>query len=214
MSHIEMANDVLYLMDELKISKVNLVGHSMGGKVAMALALAFPQRVSGLMILDIAPVSYTYRDPSWNSVKKIIDSLLLHVHLAPGKTRRELELDLRESVEDPAMRSFILTNLETTKGQEQQLKWKINIEAIASQLDNIAGFDVSDLENFGESPVYDGDTFIINGGMSPFVKGSHLPVISSYFPNYLLSTIRGAGHWVHAEAHDDTLALLKRYLDR
>ena len=73
---------------------------------------------------------------------------------------------------------------------------------------------MSNLDIFGESPVYDGDTFIISGGISSFIKGSHPPFISSYFPNYLLSTIRGADHWVHAEGHDDTFALLIRYLDR
>jgi len=126
--------------------------------------------------------------------------------------------------------------VDQTKG-EKLLRWKINIESIASELDQIADFVLSgeDHDNDGDHDAkenlaedrgeqqhghrpqrrfYDGDTFFINGGASNFVKASHMPVIARYFPNYMLTTIRGAGHWVHAEAPDDTLALLKRYLDR
>jgi pimeloyl-ACP methyl ester carboxylesterase len=59
-----------------------------------------------------------------------------------------------------------------------------------------------------------GDAFFIHGGQSRFVRSSHIPTIASYFPNHLLTTVRGAGHWIHAEAPDDTTALLKKFLDR
>lgn len=101
-------------------------------------------------------------------------------------------------------------------------------KSIASELDQIADFVLSDdddaswdetLGNDRGEPLrqkkyYEGDAFFINGGASNFVRAGHMPVIAEYFPNYMLTTIRGAGHWVHAEAPDDTLALLKRYLDR
>lgn len=70
------------------------------------------------------------------------------------------------------------------------------------------------INNVNETVQYHGDVFFIHGGASRFVKMSHLPTIASYFPNHMLTTIRGSGHWVHAEAPDDTIALLKRYLDR
>ena len=73
---------------------------------------------------------------------------------------------------------------------------------------------MSNIKLIWEIPVYNRDAFIINGRMSPFIKRNHLPVILLYFANYLFSTIRGADHWVYAEAYDDTLALLKSYLDR
>ena len=94
-----------------------------------------------------------------------------------------------------------------------------------NQLDSIAGFDVHDQamdegivtaveESSPSKYTYDGDVFFIHGGASRFVRSSHLSTITSFFPNHMLTTIRGVGHWVHAEAPDDTIALLKRYLDR
>lgn len=216
MSYTHMSHDVLSFMDKMDLTKVVLIGHSMGGKVAKSLALSNPNRISGLVILDIAPVKYTENDVAWKAVRAIIDSLTKLKIDEPGTTKRTIEKDLRSSIEDPALRAFVMTNLEEDR-ETQCMKWKININSISSQLDVIAGFDVDHNEmkegNIDVSQ-YTGDTFFINGGTSSFVKGAHMQVISQYFPNYMLTTIRGSGHWVHAEAPDDTLALLKRYLDR
>ena len=130
----------------------------------------------------------------------------------------------------------MLTNLEQLRAKDisdedksqSLLKWKIHWDGIVNDLDRIAGFDVHDqpmdpdLEALDEQQqqqtpsqyTYDGDVFFIHGGASRFVRSSHLSTITSYFPNHMLTTIRGVGHWVHAEAPDDTIALLKRYLDR
>ena len=186
----------------------------MGGKVAKTLALKNSDRVSGLVVLDIAPVTYTFDDPAWKTIKGIID-VLQSVELGKEMTKRDVDKALRTDIEDPALRAFVLTNLESTPG-DSGLRWKINIESISKELETIAGFDVESLKgNEGEEALqYSGDTFFINGGASRFVKGAYMPIIATYFPNYMLTTIRGSGHWVHAEAPDDTLALLKRYLDR
>lgn len=214
MSYTDMCHDVLAFMDKMNLQNAVLIGHSMGGKVAKSLALSHPQRISGLVVLDIAPVRYTEKDVAWKAVKGIIDSLK-HVTIdEPGMTKRTIDQNLRSTVEDPALRAFVLTNLDEDR-EEKIMRWKININSISSQLDVIAGFDVNQNElNGGDGSRYEGDTFFINGGTSSFVKGSHMSLISEYFPNYMLTTIRGSGHWVHAEAPDDTLALLKRYLDR
>ena len=81
---------------------------------------------------------------------------------------------------------------------------------IDSQLDILAGFDVA----HANKEQYMGDAFFIHGGQSRFVRHGHMETIGRYFPNHMLTTVRGAGHWVHAEAPDATIALLKRYLDR
>lgn len=239
MSHSHMARDVLALMDTLNIAKAIVIGHSMGGKIAMHLALSQPHRVAGLVVLDTSPVAYdSSNNPAWKAVEHIV-SVVRGVKLEPGKTKRDIDVDLRQLLEDPALRAFVLTNLESvvdsgTKGGkgEKLLRWKINIESIASELDQIADFvlsaedegnvdghhneTISDDEGEQRRPkkYYEGDAFFINGGASNFVRAGHMPVIAEYFPNYMFTTIRGAGHWVHAEAPDDTLALLKRYLDR
>jgi pimeloyl-ACP methyl ester carboxylesterase len=201
MSYHEMAYDVVKFLDDQKMDSAVLVGHSMGGKVAQALALLEPERVSGLVVMDIAPVRYQEDEPHWKAVKDIVQ-VLASVQVGPGVTRQQIDQQLRSSIPDPALRAFCLTNLNS------KCEWKIHLEAIAARLDQLAGFDID------VSRTYEGDAFFIHGGQSRFVRHSYLPSITNYFPNHLLTTIRGAGHWIHAEAPDDTTQLLKRFLDR
>ena len=239
MSYPSMASDVIAVMDELGMERAVLVGHSMGGKVAAAASLLFPDRVSGLVVLDIAPVRYRPEsDAAWGAVVGSVEAIA-NINLAGEKkgeeasveggdggctTKRDVDRALRPALEDPALRAFVLTNLDQPRKRdddaEGRLRWKVNVAAIRDQLDVLAGFDLhpsgeedSDGETRSEL-LYSGDVFIISGGMSRFVQQSHLDEIRGYFPNYMVTSIRGAGHWVHAEAPDDTVALLKRYLDR
>jgi len=234
MSYSQMARDVVSFMDkvsEFEGEQAVLVGHSMGGKVAQSLALMFPERVAGLVVLDIAPVRYysdVARDDSggsaWKAVEDIVKSCAT-IDLNNGEytTKRDVDAVLRNGMlEDPALRAFVLTNLEQLRDGDVPLRWKINWDGIVNELDSIASFDVHDqdttTDEVDEEDVshlqYDGDVFYIHGGASRFVRHSYISTIASYFPNHMLTTIRGVGHWVHAEAPDDTIALLKRYLDR
>ena len=143
-------------------------------------------------------------------------------------TKRDVDLVLRQGIlEDPALRAFVLTNLEQLRAKEgddgSPLRWKIHWDGIVNELDSIAGFDVHDKvvdesaddeSEQSKDIQYEGDVFFIHGGASRFVRSSYISTIASYFPNHMLTTIRGVGHWVHAEAPDDTIALLKKYLDR
>lgn len=244
MSYTEMARDVLAFMDKIAkqnegsehFSKAVIVGHSMGGKVAQSLALMHPERVAGLVVIDIAPVKYSSEEKggdgsAWKLVEEIVRSVAqLDLESGGYKTKRDVDAALREGVlPDPALRAFVLTNLEQIRsdaGDVAPLKWKINWDGIVSELDRIAGFDAHDVAlhdiQMGDddgsgalSPYkYEGDTFFIHGGASRFVRHSHISTIANFFPNHMLTTIRGVGHWVHAEAPDDTIALLKQYLDR
>jgi pimeloyl-ACP methyl ester carboxylesterase len=200
MSYQSMAADVLDFMDRHDLDAVELVGHSVGGKVAQAVALLEPDRIDGLCVLDIAPVAYSADEPHWKAVLDIIN-VLTNVELFPGIAKRDVDRQLQPHIPDPALRAFCLTNLDDKAG-----RWGIALDSIAEQLHELADFDVTG--------VYDGDAFFIHGGQSRFVRHSHLTAIKERFPNHLLTTVRGAGHWVHAEAPEDTTALLKRFLDR
>lgn len=202
MSYTAMAKDVLDFLDEQKLEQIILVGHSMGGKVAQAMSLLYPHRVAGLVVIDIAPVEYSRTDPHWKGVEDIL--LAIHaVDIGDGATKAELDKMLRPTIPDPALRAFVLTNYDPRKQG-----WKIPVGTIVKELNAIAGFDVPPKTS------YEGDVFIIHGGQSRFVRHAYMDQIAEFFPNHMLTTIRGAGHWVHAEAPDDTIALLKRYLDR
>mmetsp|Transcript_29443 Transcript_29443/g.64865 ORF Transcript_29443/g.64865 Transcript_29443/m.64865 type:complete len:222 (+) Transcript_29443:1-666(+) len=221
-----MAGDVMKVLDRIGLDRAVLIGHSMGGKVAKAAALLHPDRVAGLVVMDIAPVQYRCDEPHWGSVKRTIESIV-SIPLDQCTDKRDVDRALRSAVQDPALRAFVMTNLDQCR-DSGSLRWKINVEAIARQLNDIAGFDVcpSDGSSIKQSPaadggsggsgglVYNGDTLFIKGGASKFVQNSHVDAISTYFPNYLLTSIRSAGHWIHAEAPEPTLAMLKRYLDR
>ena len=211
-----MAQDVVNFLTSQNIEKVILVGHSMGGKVAQALALLYPQFVEGLVVLDIAPVTYSREeDPHWRAVEDILRAVGRVVEEAKAtgtaSTKRDIDLSLRKSIPDPALRAFVLTNFDSRKNE-----WKIPIATMVNELEQIAGFDLTtpSAPTFSSSSTYEGDVFIINGGQSRFVRSIYMDQISSYFPNHMLTTIRGSGHWVHAEAPDDLVALLKRCLDR
>lgn len=202
MSYVSMAHDVVAVMDRHELNRAVLVGHSMGGKVAQAVALLFPDRVDGLVVLDIAPVAYSNDEPHWAAVTDIVSAL---VKIPKGLSKRHVDVELRTTVPDPALRAFLLTNWK----DEKDKTWSIPMHYIQSQLELLAGFDIN-----ATTATYAGDVFFIHGGQSRFVRHVHMETIASYFPNHMLTTVRGAGHWVHAEAPDATVALLKRYLDR
>lgn len=169
----------------------------MGGKVAQTMALLQPHRVEGLVVLDIAPVKYDRaRDGSWKAVSGIIDTLTgLPLE---NTSKRELDVLMRESIEDAALRAFVFTNLEEDR-TNKSMRWKINLDAIARQMHVLADFDLTNEDDGVEAERrYHGDTFFINGGASRFIRSSHMETIGNYFPNHMLTTIRGAGHWVHA----------------
>ncbi len=173
------------------------------------MALLEPSRVKGLVVLDIAPVRYTSKDPHWAAVEDIIHTLL---NVKMSSNRNEVEQQLRSSIPDPNLRAFCLTNVDWSTGH-----WKIPLHHIANQLEQLASFDLTTTTtSTTEAPKlqFTGDAFFINGGQSKFVRSSHLSAIQDYFPNHMLTTIKGAGHWVHAEAPEDTTALIQQFLNR
>ena len=138
--------------------------------------------------------------PHW----KVVHDIVHYLHrqeVGSHVSKRDLDVALRAALPDPALRAFCLTNYENKAGA-----WKIPLQHICDQLHALADFKAQG--------VYEGDVFFIHGGQSRFVRSSYLPTIQSLFPNHMLTTVRGAGHWIHAEAPEDTIALLKKYLDR
>lgn len=221
MSYRNMAADVVQFLNALGLDQVVLVGHSMGGKIAQAVALRHAERVQGLIVLDMAPVTYAEHDDStWQTVCSIVrrleqvgtDASSLSDKDDQTLTRKQVDLALRADIPDPALRAFCLTNW----GDNGQ--WKIPMQIITQQLPTLAAFDIVDDDDGDDDREgelsYTGDAFFIHGGQSRFVRHSHLPTIRQYFPNHMLTTIRGCGHWVHAEAPEDTLSLLLQFLDR
>jgi len=197
MTYEAMAEDLAALITKLDMGPIVVVGHSMGGKAAMALALSEPELVSGLMVIDIAPVRYDHEYDSYIEAMR-------SVPLEKLSKRSDAEQYLAPLITDPSIRAFLLQNL----GQEDdRISWSVNLDAIEAGLPNILGFPGS----LGDP--YEGPTLILRGGNSDFVLEEHYPAIEALFPMATHDVIEGAGHWIHAEKPAEVIDQIKAFIN-
>jgi esterase len=196
MTLAEMAQDVSDTMDALGLKQAHLLGHSMGGKIAMLLALQQPQRVQSLVVVDIAPVAYTRGDV------QVLQGLLA---LDPDtlSARAEADAALASYVHTPAVRDFLLTNL--VRGAAGRFRWRLNLPVIARSFGEIIGWP-------GVQGSYPGPVLFIRGANSDYILPEHQPSTLQLFPRARLKTVQGAGHWVHSEKPDTFRKLARDFL--
>ena len=191
-----MAADVAAAIEARGLAPAMLVGHSLGGKVAMRLALTRPDLVTRLVVVDVAPVLYRH------SLREYVDAMRA-IDLAKVTRRPEVEAELASTIHDPQMRAFLLQNLVRTP---EGYAWRAHLDAIALNLSELMGFPPS----AGQS--YPGPTLFIAGGRSTYLQAEHRPLIEELFPEGEFVTIAGAGHQVHADRPDEFLARLCAFL--
>ena len=183
MNYEAMANDVLQLMDDLHIQHTNLMGHSMGGKVAMQLALSHPDRIDKLIVVDISPKKYPIHHKKETDAIKSIDPTKL-------SNRSEAEQKLARFLgDDQATIQFILKNL--NRLPEGGFEWKANMPVLIDKYVNL-------MEPITGS-AYRKPVLFIRGSRSNSVRDEDLPLIQSLFPAAKLITVPESGHWVHAD---------------
>jgi esterase len=195
MDYPAMAADVAETIAGVTAAPAAVVGHSMGGKVAMALALAHPELVSRLVAADIAPVAYP---PSLRGYVEAMQALPLRA----GLTRREADAALEAAVPEPGIRGFLLQNIRF--GQDPP-EWRLGLAEIAAAMPVIEGFP-----EFGTP--YAGPTLVLAGEHSHYIRPEHHPRFRALFPKARFATVPGAGHWVHAENPEGFLALVEPFL--
>ena len=195
MDYLSMTDDVLRFMDERGLETACLLGHSMGGKIAMCLALTNPHRVAKLIVADIAPVSYTHSFDNTVSALKALP-------LAELSNRKQAEALLAPNIPELSYRQFLLQNLILKHGK---YCWRIDLDIFQRMAPNIADFPNAD----HLSP-FTGKALFIAGGDSDFVKPE---AINSLFPDAALTTIAGAGHWLHVQQPDVFITLVENFLD-
>ena len=196
MTYEEMAGDVAGFINARGIADPVVMGHSMGGKVAMRLALDHPGLMKGLIVVDIAPVTYGHDMLDYIAAMQMLD-------LSGEQRRAELEEELREEVEDPGITAFLMTNLERANGGFQ---WRINLQAIAAGMSGISAFPVPD------GAAYDGPTAFIAGEHSAYIRDDHRDRITELFPKARTVTIKDASHWVHADHPEAFLKTVQAFL--
>lgn len=177
-----LAADVRAKLDDLGIDAAHVVGHSLGGKVAMEMAVTFAPRVKRLVVADIAPVAYARGHDA-------IFAGLFALDLRSLESRQQADYQLQSAVPETAIRSFLLKNL--VRDDQGGWAWRMNLQALADGYEAIRGAP--------DAGVFTGPTLFIRGGASAYVAEEHRVLIQRQFPQVEIQTIAEAGHWLHAE---------------
>ncbi|MBB4312443.1 alpha/beta fold hydrolase [Roseospira marina] len=203
MTYPAMADDLSALLDAKADGGPALViGHSMGGKAAMWLALTEPARVRGLVAVDVAPVAYP---PG-----RVIEAYAQAMQALPldQLTRRaDADAALTDAVPERGIRAFLLQNLDLPGPEGGSARWRLNLDVLAAALPTITGWP-----NTPPEAHYEGPTLALFGEASGYVRPDHHAAMRALFPAVRFEGIPDAGHWVHAENPPATLAALERFL--
>ncbi|XP_019616955.1 PREDICTED: protein ABHD11-like [Branchiostoma belcheri] len=190
MDYPSMAADVAATMKEEGVERGILIGHSMGGKIAMTLALQQAELVEKLIVVDTTPTTSAGKQV----FPKIIEGMKnvkFHTEWTLSKTRSEADKTLLKTIPDLGVRQFILTNL--VEDDNGWFSWRVNIDAIEKNLEQIWSFPQF------KHVSYHGDTLFLGGSKSPYISESSYPEIKRLFPKALVTHIEDSGHWVHSE---------------
>lgn len=191
-----MTEDVLDLMEDQLLEKPVVMGHSMGGKVAMNLALKFPSLVHALIVADIGPRAYP---PHHDHILDALDS----VPLSDISRRQDAEEILARRGLPPDIRQFLLKSL--ARDEQSRFYWRFNLAAIRKNLSEVGRALPGNLQ-------FKGPALFIKGEKSNYITDEDGALIAALFPQAALSVIPRAGHWVHAENFDAFLAVVRRFL--
>ena len=198
----EMAVAIADVLAEDSADPLNVVGHSMGGKVAMAMALLQPRLVERLVVADIAPVRYERLSSFADYVTG-----MRSIDLARIDTRAEAERRLAPYVPDDVVRSFLLQNLRRDPDSDTGWRWQMNLSLLGAKLAELGDWPAL------HTPPYEGPVLWVAGGRSDYVQPEYGPAMRALFPRTRLFTIKNAGHWVHSEQPEIFIAAVRRFLE-
>lgn len=191
-SYQELADDLADVLTHLGGS-FDVMGHSMGGKAAMVLALQKPALVDRLIVADIAPVTYTHTQMPFIDAMKSVD-------LSSIEKRSDASALLEPNVDDPQLISFFLQSLDV-----KNRRWILNLDTLAQEMPKIMSFpEITDS--------FDGPTLFLSGALSDYVQSDHRPEIKRLFPRAQFAKIPGAEHWLHAQKPREFEAAIRAWL--
>ncbi|WP_298565309.1 alpha/beta fold hydrolase [uncultured Aliiroseovarius sp.] len=192
-NYADMADDLAQVVASTG-GEADVIGHSMGGKASMVLALNHPSMVRRLLVADIAPVAYTHDQQRMIAAMRSIDLSLVN-------TRGDADRQLASVLDEASVRAFLLQSLDV-----KERRWRLNLDVLERDMDQIVGFpDVTG--------GFDGPTLFLSGALSDYVKTEHRPLIKAHFPNAKLAKIPKAGHWLHAEKPREFEAAVRNLLN-
>lgn len=196
MSHDDLAHDISHYMEFHNLEKVNLLGHSLGGKAVMQFAVKYPLKVEKLIVVDISPKAYP---PHHQGIIKALET----VDFETVNSRQEVEEILKQYIPETSVIQFLAKNLYWT--EDKKLDWRFNLKTLAEKYDQF----VSNAIKFG---VFTGETLFIAGAKSNYILPQDGFLIKQQFPDSKIITIPNAGHWVQAENPKDFNQVVKDFL--
>jgi pimeloyl-ACP methyl ester carboxylesterase len=199
MTYPAMAGDLAELLAAERITRAVVVGHSMGGKAAMWLALSEPERIAAVVIVDIAPVPYP------GGFETLIDALLV-LPLSDIADRKDADRRLAARIPDAAVRGYLLQNLR--HDDSGGWGWRCNLTDIAAALPALLDFPDAEGQSFA------GPALFLYGTDSSYIGGDVLGTIRALFPHARLRAVPNAGHWVYADQPEAFVGALSGFLDR
>lgn len=191
MHYAAMAQDVTETLDSLGVEQFVVIGHSMGGKIAMSLTAAAPERVAKLVVIDMAPVAYKARHHD------TIFAALNAVSAAAIKQRSEAATLMRETIKEEGIIQFLLKSF-------HEGEWRFNVPVLMAEYDQLIGWQ--------PVPAWPHPTLFIRGELSPYLDDQYRDLLLQQFPAARAWVIAGAGHWVHAERPDAVLRAIRRFI--
>jgi esterase len=200
MDYDTMAGDVLAALAARDALPCALIGHSMGGKVAMRTALTRPDAVARLLISDIAPVVYAPASADYAAAMAALP-------LARGLTRQAADAALASAVSDKGVRAFLLQNLHLGSQPAEEPHWRIGLDRILAGMPDIGGWPA-----LPAGAAYAGPTLFVAGALSDYILPAYRPTIRALFPGARFVAVKDAGHWVHADNPAGFLAVLEAFL--
>ena len=178
-----MVEDFKDYLDQKNLREINLVGHSMGGKIAMIFSCMYPEYVNKLAVIDVAPKTYP------NNLQFIADSLLV-LDLNNFKNRQEIEDDLCKKLKDVNLCKFLIKNVFLNK--KGSFEWKFNIKTLQKSINNICEFK----EDIG---MFRKETLFLKGELSNYIREGDQKYLDKYFSNYIIEEVKKSSHFVHIE---------------
>ena len=199
-NYFALSDDLLEFIKEHNLENPVIIGHSMGGKVAMTFALEHPEMVEKLVVVDISPRKYPGRNVHFEMINAMMD-----VDFDKIVSREEVSIQLAASIPNERIRLFVMKNL--YRKTRNTFDWRLNLEALSANMDYV-------FEGVESSDTYDGPVLFVRGGKSDYIADADIPLISKLFPAFRLQTIPNASHWVHADSPSELCALLSLFLGK
>lgn len=197
-NYFALAEDLYEFIEDHQLFSPILIGHSMGGKVAMNFALEHPHRVDKLIVVDMSVRAYPARQQHMD-----ILNAMLSINFNEISSREEVEKIITKSVKSPQISQFILKNL--YRIGKTRLAWRLNVDAIYNNIENV-------FEGIESPYTSDVPALFVKGGASNYILEEDYEMIQKKFPNAQFVTIDNASHWVHADAPDELCAIFSNFL--